>query len=212
MNMKIWLGLSLLMISLTMAGCQAQSCPVLPGNSDQECNNETQDESVDTSGALTISDMKELQQYQNAQYGFVMTYPSGWTAQEPDENDLGMVVGFLAPDEDIDNPLDYVTVQIEPLPAGQRITLEQYTQAVLSNLKSSYPDFRSLAEGDMVLSDQPAHVLAYSASIDQTPYQVLVAYAIADDKAYIVTYYALAERYAQYEDAAKEMINSFRLQ
>jgi hypothetical protein len=186
---------------------------VLPGDSagdsDEECDNEIGAESVDTSGALTLSEMDELQLYENAQYGFAVSYPPDWIAHEPDANELGMVVGFLAPDEDIDDPLDYVTVQIESLPADQKINLDYYTQAVLSNLKSSYPDFQSLAEGDMQLSDQPAHVLAYSATVDQTPYQVLVAYTIRDDKAYIVTYYALADRYSQYEDDAKEMINSF---
>jgi hypothetical protein len=81
---------------------------------------------------------------------------------------------------------------------------------VVQNLKGSYPDFKSLAEGDMLLSEQTAHVLAYSATVDQTPYQVLLAYTLKENKAYIATYYALADSYVQYEDDAKEIINSFK--
>jgi hypothetical protein len=209
MNTKILTGLLLLAFILVLTGCQAQSCPVLPENLDGADDNATEAESIDTGGALTLSQMDGLEHYENANYGFAMSYPSDWTAQEPDPNALGIVTGFLAPGEDFDDPLDYVTVQIEKLPSDQTISLDYYTQMVLSNLNSSYPDFQSLAEGDMQLSDQPAHVLAYTVTVDQVPYQVLLAYTILNDKAYILTYNALAGRYSQYEDDAKEMINSF---
>jgi hypothetical protein len=82
---------------------------------------------------------------------------------------------------------------------------------VLTNLQSSYPDFQLLAEGEMIISEEPAHVIAYGVTVDLTAYQVLLAYTIKDDRAYIITYYALADRYAEFEDAAKMMINSFSL-
>ena len=172
--------------------------------------NDSQNESLNTSDALGLSDMRAMQLYENAEYGFSISYPSGWIAKEPDPNELGIVAGFLAPGETIDNPQNYVTLQIEEMPLNQEITLEQYTNSVLRNLKGSYPDFKSLAEGDMLLSKQPAHVLAYSVTLDQIPYQVLLAYTLKEDKAYIATYYALEDSYVQYEDDAKEMINSFK--
>jgi hypothetical protein len=54
-------------------------------------------------------------------------------------------------------------------------------------------------------------VIAYGLTVDQTAYQVLLAYTIKDEKAYIITYYALADKYPEFEDAAKGMINSFSL-
>lgn len=209
MNTKILTGLLLLAFILVLAGCQAQSCPVLPENSGEVYDNVTEEEPVDTSGALTLSEMDGYELYENANYGFAMTYPSDWIAQESDSNELGIVVGFLAPGEDFDDPLDYVTAQIEKLPSDQTVSLDYYTLVVLDNLKRSYPDFQSLGEGDIQLSDQPAHVLAYTVTVDQVPYQVLLAYTILDDKAYILTYNALEDSYSQYEDDAKEMINSF---
>jgi hypothetical protein len=200
MSKKIFL---LVLLIVSSAAASAQTCPA-PSQGSSEI-----DEPVDTSCALGLSDLQELLLYENPQYGFSVSYPSDWTAEEPDPNELGIVAGFLAPGESIDDPLNYVTVQIEDLPAGT--TLSGYTQAVLANLRSSYPDFQLLAERAMIISEEPAHVIAYGLTVDQTAYQVLLAYTIKDEKAYIITYYALADKYAEFEDAAKMMINSFSL-
>jgi len=211
MKNNLLLGLLAIMaLALSLSGCYAQSCPAPETLESAADINDSQNESLNTSGALGLSDMTEMQLYENAKYGFSISHPTGWTAEEPDPNELGIVAGFLAPGEDIDNAQNFVTLQIEELPANQDITLDQYTNLVLQNLKSSYSDFKSLAEGDMLMSDQPAHVLAYSATVDQMPYQVLLAYTLKDKKAYVATYYALADSYVQYENDAKEIINSFK--
>jgi hypothetical protein len=150
--------------------------------------------------------MQEKTLYENMTYGFKMVYPNGWTMQEAEPNNMGLVVGFLVPGEDIDNPMDYVTVQVENLPPEQKISLDDYTGSILDNLRSTYPDFQILSKGDMIMSGETAHVIAYSVTDQQTPYQIILAYVIRDDRAYIITYYALAEKYSNFENAAKEMI------
>jgi len=210
MKRNLLLGLlALLTFALSLSGCYAQSCAAPASEKSLANANDSQNESLNTSGALSLSDLKQMQLYENAENNFSVSYPSGWIAKEPGPNELGIVVGFLAPGEDIDNAQNYVTVQIENLPANQDITLEQYTNSVLKNLKGSYSDFQSLAEDDMLLSNRPAHVLAYSATVDQMPYQILLAYTIKDKRAYVATYYALADSYVQYENDAKGIINSF---
>lgn len=167
------------------------------------------DDPVDGSGAIGLSDLDEFLLFESREYGFAVPYPSAWTAEEADPNDLGIVAGFLPPGEDLIDPDNYVTVQIEDLPGGTN--LPEYTEAVLANLRSSYDDFEVLAEGEMKISEEPAYVIAYGATVEGTAYQVLLAYTIKEDRAYIITYYALAERYSQFEDDAKRMINSFSL-
>ena len=193
----------LVVLIVSSMAASAESCPLVSQDSSEI------DEPVDTSGAVGISDLQELLLYESPQYGFSVSYPSDWSAEEPDPNELGIVAGFLAPGESIDDPMNYVTVQIEDLPAGT--TLSGYTQAVLTNLRSTYADFQLLAESSMIISEEPAHVIAYGVTVDETAYQVLLAYTIKDDRAYIITYYALADSYAEFEDAAKMMINSFSL-
>jgi hypothetical protein len=57
-----------------------------------------------------------------------MNYSPDWTMHEPGPNDMHLVVGFLALGEDLNNPIDYVLVQVENLSAKPAITLDQYSQ------------------------------------------------------------------------------------
>ena len=211
MKIKISLGLlAVLAFAFYLSGCFAQS-DSSPSDESSILIPVLQDEPLNTSGAVGLSDMQEKMLYENATYGFKIAYTDDWTVQEAEPNDMGLVVGFLAPGEDIDNPLDYVTVQIEDLPPEQKVTLDTYTRSVLNNLKSSYQDFQDLSEDDTIISGEAAHVIVYSVTLQQTPYQIMLAYVIKDNRAYVMSYYSLADRYSDFENAAREMINSFEL-
>ncbi len=211
MKIKISLGLlAVLAFAFYLSGCFAQSGSS-PSDESSVQIPALQDEPLNTSGAVGLSDMQEKMLYENATYGFEIAYTDDWTVQEAEPNDMGLVVGFLAPGEDIDNPLDYVIVQIEDLPPEQKVTLDTYTRSVLNNLKSSYQDFQDLSEDDTIISGEAAHVIVYSVTLQQTPYQIMLAYVIKDNRAYVMSYYSLADRYSDFENAAREMINSFEL-
>ena len=120
-----------------------------------------------------------------------------------------MVVGFLAPGEDMANPSNYVIVQVENLPDKQTLTLDQYGQAVIDNLKKTYPDFNLISTNNIEISNTSAKELVYTLSIDQAPYKETLAYTIQNDKAYVITYYASPDKYLEFEGAVEGMINSF---
>lgn len=147
--------------------------------------------------------------YENSTYGFSMSYPAGWIVQDAEPNSLGMVVGFLAPGGDINNPTNYITAQIENLPASQKIALNGYTSAVITSLKSSYKDFKLLATKDITLGDLPGKELLYTIDNQGTPYEILLQYTIKDNKAYVLTFYAQEYSYAQIEEGAREILSSF---
>ena len=141
MKIKVSLGLlAILASTLYLSGCCAQSSS-LPTNASLVQVPDLQDEPLNTSGAVGLAGMQEKTLYENTTYGFMITYPNDWTMQEAEPNNMGLVAGFLAPDEDMDNPMVYVTVQIEELPPEQKITLDEYTGSILENLKSTYPGF-----------------------------------------------------------------------
>ncbi len=163
---------------------------------------------LDTSGALRLSNMNEMQLYENAQFGFQMSYPINWISMEPDENDQGIVVGFLAPGEDTDNPLVYLLVQIETLPTGQKITLEQYSQAVKENLKAAIPDFQILTESSISVSGLPGYAIGYKLVSDDATFRVLKAWTLRGENAYVFTYNAPNDRYDEFAGDVSKMINS----
>jgi hypothetical protein len=204
---------------IILACVSAQSSPALPTSSAIYGDADViQGSSVDTAGALTISlesvsdayESSGTEAYENTTYGFTMSYPQGWLSKEPDANDLGMVVGFLAPGGDVDNPTSYVTVQMESLPSDQQITLDKYTSAITSNLKSAYKRFKLLSKRNITVSILPGKEILYTLDDSGTPYEILLQYTVQGDEAYVLSYYAPEERYTQFEDGARAIMGSFQ--
>ena len=199
MNERIsWMLLGILVVGIGITGCYAQGpVPIpLPIFSTP----------ADNSSSITPS---ALLSYENLTYSFKMDYPQDWPMKEAGTNDMNMVVGFLAPGEDMANPSNYVIVQVENLPDKQTLTLDQYGQAVIDNLKKTYPDFNLISTNNIEISNTSAKELVYTLSIDQAPYKETLAYTIQNDKAYIITYYASPDKYLEFEGAVEGMINSF---
>lgn len=167
-----------------------------------------QNETLNASGALRLSDMNEMLLYENVQYGFGMSHPINWIVQEPDANDQGIVVGFLAPGEDVNSPATYLLVQIEKLPSGQKITLEQYGQAVQRNLKAAMPDLKILTESDISIGGQPGHAIVYNLASQDVTFRVLKAWTLRGEKAYAFTYNAPDDRYDESAGDISKMIGS----
>ncbi|MDQ1312831.1 MAG: hypothetical protein QG605_1370, partial [Euryarchaeota archaeon] len=93
------LAIILAALNLTLLGCAYGSDEASLNGSIQ-----AQSEPLNTSGALALSGLDEWMLYENYDYGFELIYPADWIEQEAEANDQGMIVGFLAPGEDVDNP------------------------------------------------------------------------------------------------------------
>ena len=200
--------LALLALALSLSGCCAKPCPAPESLATSANATEPQDEPLNTSGALSLSDMAEKLLYENSENGVSITYPSGWLVVEPDANDEGIVAGFLAPDQDVNDPAVYILLQIEEMPAGQEITLEQYGQAVLSNLQAAKPNLQVLTESDIPVGGQPGHAIVYELDSEGESYRVLKAWSVQGDAAYIFTYNAPVDRYEEFAREASQIIGS----
>jgi serine/threonine-protein kinase len=173
--------------------------------------NDSPNEPLNTSGAVGLSDLREMQLYENAENDFTVTYPSGWIAEDADANDLGLVAGFLAPGVDMNNSSIYITLQVEALPEGMNLTLAQYGKAALGNLKEALPDLQILAESDIPMGGQSGHAVVYNLMSDGTEYKVLRAWTVQGDAAYIFTYNAPVDRYEEFAKDASTIIGSLSL-
>lgn len=206
MRYNLLFGLLAIAFALAAPACCGENCTVaspLENNS-----TDSQDEAVDTTGAVGLADMNELYQYENLEYDFTVTYPSRWMAEDADENDMGIVAGFLAPGDDMDNPSTYVTMQVEALPAGMNLTLEQYGQAALSSLKEALPDLQILEESDIAIGEKVGHAIVYDLNSDGMDFKVLKAWMVEGDEAYIMTYNAPADQYDEFAKDASTIIGS----
>ncbi|MCX6675668.1 MAG: PsbP-related protein [Methanothrix sp.] len=208
MKRKLSLGLRTVLVQiLLLSAVFAQPCPAPASMASQQNVDQVP---VNTSGALGLFDLKEMQLYENVQNGFSLSYPAGWIAQEAGPNDQGIVVGFLAPGEDVNAPSIYVVVQIEKLPAGQKLTLQQYTQSALNNFKTSQPNLAIQNETEISIGDTPGHAIAYNLSSSGVEYDVVNAWTVKGDRAFIFTYNTPSDRYDEFAGDVDKIIGSLK--
>jgi len=151
------------------------------------------------------SDPREYWSYENHEFGFTLRFPDDWKDQDADSNSAGMIVGFLAPGEDVDGPNCFVVVQYEDLP--KPYSVDQYAKASLQSLKGDHPDINIIEDREVTISNLPARELVYK--VDQDEYQVLQRIVVKDQRAFVITFNSLSEKYPQLEGDAREMIDSF---
>jgi serine/threonine-protein kinase len=212
MKSNHFLGLLVLLtFALIISGCYAQNGSVPASLEDLVQADDSKNEPLNTSDAIGLSDFGEMQLYENAENSFIVTYPSGWTAQDADANDLGVVAGFLAPGEDMNSSSIYITLQVEKLPEGMNLTLAQYGKAALSNLKKAVPDLQILAESDIPIGEQPGHAVVYNLMSEGAKYRVLRAWTVQGDAAYVFTYNAPDDLYDEFAEDASKIIGSLEL-
>jgi len=193
-------AMNLMLLGCTYASEETTSTGVAPAES----------EPLNTSGALSLSNLQEMQLYENAQYGLELSYPANWIVQEPAPNDMGIIVGFLAPGEDVNNPMVYLLLQNEELPAGQEVTLEQYSQAALRNLRVAMPDLEILTENNITIGELPGYAIVYNLESEDMRFRVLKAWMVIGEDAYVFTYNAPDELYDQFAADAADIIDSFK--
>jgi hypothetical protein len=161
----------------------------------------------DTSDAVTMPLSSGLLTYENAAYKFRIGYPQNWQAREADPNNMGLVYGMLPPEENANNPLNYLVVQVEALPAGA--ALAQYTQELDQTMRQSNANLQILSTKATTLGGNPANELVISSQENYNKLKVLKVYSIKEGNAYIITYNILEENYDYYLETAREVIGSF---
>lgn len=165
------------------------------------------DQALETPDAMTIPISSGSIIYENTVYNFEIGYPLDWQAKEADPNNMGLVYGMVPPEEDGNNPLNYVVVQVEPLPSGA--TMAQYTQGLVQTMRQSNANLQILSTKTTTMGGNPASELVISAQDQNNDLKVLKVYTIKDGKAYIITYNALSGNYDYYLETAREVILSF---
>jgi hypothetical protein len=110
----------------------------------------------------------------------------------------------------VNAPSSYVVVQIEKQPAGQKLTLQQYTQSALNNFKTSQPNLAIQNETEISIGDTPGHAIAYNLSSSGVEYDVVKAWTVKGDKAFIFTYSTPSDRYDEFAGDVDKIIGSLK--
>lgn len=145
--------------------------------------------------------------YENRRYGIKIEYPESWMVSEPGTE---IVVAFLSP---LESPWDTFQENVNIIIGDltEPMTLEEYSEAAIAQLRQEITDFTLLESGDFTLSTNPAYKVVYTTKFEQTPLQVMQVWTIKNDTVYTITYTAAASQYYVYSDIVDRMVASFEI-
>lgn len=139
--------------------------------------------------------------YANQDYS--LKYPDGWIV-----DDHTQFVYFKTPlegDELQENVVIYVS------PAEKDADVISFFQDSVMTLVGTTPGFTLVSHDETYLSSEPAQRIVYTEDGELGTLKYLQVFALKNDKAYIVTYSAPADKYDKYVSGAEEIIKSFRI-
>ena len=158
---------------------------------------------------ITIT-KKELNEtwliYQNSTLGIKIQYPSNWIKVEGRNNNN--LVKFFPPEVKSGSIHAFIQVRVVniPTPMQNKISLEQYTQKELNQLRKSFTITDSHAS-TIAANHNPAHTILYGAE----DFKGMKIWTIKDSSIYLITYAAKTEKYPIYLPTIQKMVSSFNI-
>lgn len=139
-------------------------------------------------------------------------YAKNWRKDDMLNVITGEHVIFISPKQNsVDRYQENISIRIEKL-TNPRITLSNYTQAAIAEIKKYYLDAKIIESSSTNLANRSAKLVVYTGKDERSlPIKNLEVWTIDRGNAYIITYRAAPDRYYQYLETAMTMINSFEL-
>ena len=202
------IGIAILLSAVAISGCTQ---PLIPSPGTVS----TTSPPVVTTGAPTPPQVPTAQAtprgssdyltYSNTQYGFSLTYPSGWTKQE---NAGASVVTFTSPSSGMGDIPATMRVTVDDLSASP-LSLEQYKTAQLAK-KNGLQSFNLIYDQAYKGVGFSGWKIAYTGN-QGTLMEWVEVYAIKGTTAYTLTFASKEDKYANYVAQMDTMFKSFQL-
>jgi hypothetical protein len=145
--------------------------------------------------------------YVDTEYWFEMDYPESWEV----EVDGGLLaVTFMSEYEDeFDYFAENVNVTTEDLAWYGPITLSEYADASLEQIKLALPGYEVMEIKDTWMGDSEAMYIYGSYVVGDFDTQIWSAFTIVNDQAYVMTYTCESAVCRDYDEYKNHMLESF---
>lgn len=141
--------------------------------------------------------------YENSDYGVKIKYPANWQQTETED----FIVAFLSPKTDASGTIqENLGLTMNDL-AGQYLTLQDYNEIAIEQLRQTFPDINIIESGSIVLSNNPAHKVVFTAS----NLKFMQVWTIKYDLAYIWSFVSTESSYSNYLGTIQAMLDSFEI-
>lgn len=190
--------LSLVLISL--AGSSQARIPV----NDPAPGNKPAVVTPPTNNSTTTS--SELTKYTDPQGRFTIGYPTNWVFNNAAESAVIKITSPLEKDED--DFRQNVNLQIEAYSS----TIEEYVNASLGEIKKLMKNYREVSSMYFNRNGSRAYEIIYKGKYGEMAYEMQVKqlFAVANGKAYILTYVSKVDERDAFETTANKIFNSFK--
>jgi len=148
----------------------------------------------------------EMSLYENYNQGFRVDYPQSWAKQSRDDFWATGAVFFSPLENDQDQFKEQVSVLVENLPKD--LALSKYTEQSLAEIKQLSDPTVGTAQKITLGTDEGQQVV-YSGEENGNPVKRMQTWTVNGDRAYVITYTAIAESYDDYLPTVEKMIKSF---
>ena len=150
--------------------------------------------------------------YANSAHGVSVKYPQLWTKTETLDPITGSLATFMAPVQVNNSDVfqENLRIIVQNL-AGKNVTLAEYTQTSIEEIKLFSPDAEIVEQRNTQLANEPAHQVVYTGKEEGYTLKHLQIWTIKDNKVYIITYTAELNKYSDYLKTVQKMINSFEI-
>ncbi|MDQ4073588.1 MAG: hypothetical protein M3162_04700 [Thermoproteota archaeon] len=145
--------------------------------------------------------------YENNDLKFRISYPNTWERSVRINNE----VLFIAPKEQdaVSNPAGLV-IKAVPL-EGKNVTLRSISSALTAELKKEHKDFKLESTNPVSIDGQRAIQTIFTATDSKLQNRKAMQIAtMNNENIFIFTYKASIDKFSQFENPVKEMINSFK--
>jgi len=149
--------------------------------------------------------------YENSSYGIKIQYPSTWEKQENGTKQGSVIdaVTFLPPTTNSNASLD---VSIDDISDEKGITLSQYANNGIGDLKQSLKDFKLISSNtNSVLAGLSTYKLIYTHTDENTTFKDLEVGVMKGAKVYVLVYEAGLNEYDKYLPTIQQLINTFQI-
>jgi hypothetical protein len=148
---------------------------------------------------------QQFKSFENKQLKYTVKYPADYQVKP-----LGRLIVFISPVADKKTGFsENVNIAVQTLSAPI-IKLDDFFKLAKDNLTISGSGVKILEEKKEKLSGTDAYRIVYSSKQKKTNFKLLQVVAIYKDKAYVVTYTALAEQFDSGLSQANSIIKSLK--
>ena len=147
--------------------------------------------------------------YENAQYGFALKYPAGWSFAE---NKNGAATIFYSPKESaLDIFQENVNIVVQDI-SQNPLTLQKYTEIAIDQMQAVFGINLEIVDSSPTFIDgHPGHQFAFIGKGPEGNLQYLCRWTLIETTAYQITYTAIASGYERHLAEAERIMGSFRI-